>query len=319
MRLGKPARVTLAVVTGLILVAVYVPLLVVLINSFSTSTSLTWPPPGFTLEWWGKAFQSAGAKEAVLTSLQVAVVATLVSLVLGTLISLALQRFSFFGRDAISLLIILPIALPGIITGIALNNFFRTIMGVPLSIWTVVIAHATFCIVTVFNNVIARLRRTGTNLEEASSDLGAGDLDDVPARHLPAAALGAPRRRPAGVRAQLRRDHRDDVHRRIRRHDAADLHPEQHVPAEPGADRQRDRGRAGRRVDRADLHRAAAVGLGAAAALSAAAPTPRRIARRPAAGDGAATRRGCAGASPVRRRRDCPRRSRRRRPRARRA
>jgi putative spermidine/putrescine transport system permease protein len=157
-----------------ILVAVYVPLLVVLVNSFSTSTSLTWPPPGFPLEWWVRAFGSAGAMSAVATSVQIAIVATIVSLVLGTLISLALQRFSFFGRDAISLLIILPIALPGIITGIALNNFFRTIMGVPLSIWTVVIAHATFCIVTVFNNVIARLRRLGTNFEEASADLGAG-------------------------------------------------------------------------------------------------------------------------------------------------
>jgi putative spermidine/putrescine transport system permease protein len=174
MRLSTPARVILGTVTGLILLVVYLPLFVVLVNSFSTSTSLTWPPPGFTLEWWGKAFQSTGALDAVLTSVQVAIIATVIALVLGTLISFALQRFEFFGRDSISLLIILPIALPGIITGIALNNFFRTILGVPLSIWTVVIAHATFCIVTVFNNVIARLRRTGTSLEEASADLGAG-------------------------------------------------------------------------------------------------------------------------------------------------
>lgn len=174
MRLSRFSRTTLGIVTAIILVIVYVPLLVVLVNSFSTSTSLTWPPPGFTLEWWERAFQSTGAIEAVSTSVQVAVISTIISLVLGTLISLALQRFEFFGRDAISLLVILPIALPGIITGIALNNFFRTIMGVPLSIWTVVIAHATFCIVTVFNNVIARLRRLGLNLEEASADLGAG-------------------------------------------------------------------------------------------------------------------------------------------------
>ena len=164
---------TLGVVTAIILAVVYVPLLVVLVNSFSTSTALTWPPPG-SRSSGGAAFQSAGALEAVLTSVQVAVFATVIALVLGTLISLALQRFEFFGREAISLLVILPIALPGIITGIALNNFFRTIMGVPLSIWTVVIAHATFCIVTVFNNVIARLRRLGTNFEEASADLGAG-------------------------------------------------------------------------------------------------------------------------------------------------
>lgn len=174
MRLGKSARATLAIVTGVILLAVYLPLVVVLVNSFSTSTSLTWPPPGFTLQWWGRAFQSAGALEAVGTSVLVAVISTAIALVLGTLVSLALQRFAFFGREVVNLLVILPIALPGIITGIALNNFFRTIMGVPLSIWTVIIAHATFCIVTVFNNVIARLRRTGTNLEEASADLGAG-------------------------------------------------------------------------------------------------------------------------------------------------
>lgn len=174
MRLGTSARSTLAIVTGVILLLIYLPLFVVLVNSFSTSTSLSWPPPGFTLEWWGKAFQSAGALEALGTSVFVAIISTVIALVLGTLISFALQRFDFFGREAISLLVILPIALPGIITGIALNNFFRTIMGVPLSIWTVVIAHATFCIVTVFNNVLARLRRTGTNLEEASADLGAG-------------------------------------------------------------------------------------------------------------------------------------------------
>jgi putative spermidine/putrescine transport system permease protein len=174
MRLGKSARITLGIVTGFILLVVYVPLFVVLVNSFSTSTSLTWPPPGFTFEWWIKTFQSAGAVGAVLTSVQIAIVATLISIVLGTLLSLALQRFDFFGRSVVNLLVILPIALPGIITGIALNNFFRTIMGVPLSIWTVVIAHATFCIVTVFNNAIARLRRMGINLEEASADLGAG-------------------------------------------------------------------------------------------------------------------------------------------------
>jgi putative spermidine/putrescine transport system permease protein len=174
VRLGKSARVTLAIVTGFILLVVYVPLFVVLVNSFSTSTSLTWPPPGLTLEWWVKAFQSQGAMAAVLTSVQIAIVATLISIALGTLLSLALQRFDFFGRSVVNLLVILPIALPGIITGIALNNFFRTIMGVPLSIWTVVIAHATFCIVTVFNNAIARLRRMGINLEEASADLGAG-------------------------------------------------------------------------------------------------------------------------------------------------
>ena len=174
MRLSHPARGLLAAITIVVLSAIYLPLVVVLVNSFSTSTSLTWPPPGFTLEWWVKAFGNQGALDAVLTSVQVALAATVISLVLGTLASLALQRFEFFGREAVSLLVILPIALPGIITGIALNNAFRTILGVQLSIITVIVAHATFCIVTVFNNVIARLRRLGTSYEDASADLGAG-------------------------------------------------------------------------------------------------------------------------------------------------
>jgi len=174
MRLSRPARGLLAAITIVVLAAIYLPLVVVLVNSFSTSTSLTWPPPGFTLEWWVKAFGNAGALDAVLTSVQIALAATVISLVLGTLASLALQRFEFFGREAVSLLVILPIALPGIITGIALNNAFRTILGVQLSIVTVIVAHATFCIVTVFNNVIARLRRLGTSYEDASADLGAG-------------------------------------------------------------------------------------------------------------------------------------------------
>ena len=174
MRLSTPARVLLGTLTGLILALIYLPLLVVFVNSFSTSRNLTWPPPGFTLEWWGRAFQNQGALAALGTSVQIALAATAIALVLGTLISLALQRFDFFGRDFVNLLVILPIALPGIVTGIALNNFFRTILDVRLGILTIIVAHATFCIVTVFNNVLARLRRLGTSLEEASADLGAG-------------------------------------------------------------------------------------------------------------------------------------------------
>lgn len=174
MRLSRSARGTLAAITAVVLALIYLPLFVVFVNSFSTSRNLTWPPPGLTLEWWGKAFYSAGALDAVLTSLQVALASTAVALLLGTLVSLGLQRFEFFGREAISLLVILPIALPGIVTGIALNNAFRTGLGVQLSIMTLIIAHSTFCIVSVFNNVIARLRRLGTSLENASSDLGAG-------------------------------------------------------------------------------------------------------------------------------------------------
>jgi putative spermidine/putrescine transport system permease protein len=174
MRLSRPSRYILGGITAVILALIYLPLGVVFVNSFSTSRNLTWPPPGFTLEWWGRAFRNEGALDALRTSVEVALAATAIALLLGTLISLALQRHTFFGRDAVSLLVILPIALPGIVTGIALNNAFRTILDVRLGIATIIVAHATFCIVTVFNNVIARLRRTGTSLEEASADLGAG-------------------------------------------------------------------------------------------------------------------------------------------------
>ncbi|HVK28223.1 MAG TPA: ABC transporter permease [Nocardioides sp.] len=174
MTLSPLARRLLGALTFGVLALIYVPLLVVVANSVNPSQSMTWPMDGVTFEWWQRAARSAGAREALVTSLQVGAVATLIALVLGTLLAMALQRYSFFGKNSVNLLVILPIALPGVVTGIALNNGFRTILGVDLSLWTIVIAHATFCIVTVFNNVQARLRRMGTSLEEASSDLGAG-------------------------------------------------------------------------------------------------------------------------------------------------
>jgi putative spermidine/putrescine transport system permease protein len=166
-------RIVLRLLTVLALVVIYVPLMLVVINSFNTSLTFAWPPEDFTLEWWRRAADSQGAKDALQVSLKAATLATIIALVLGTMAALALQRYSFFGRDTVSLLIILPIALPGIVTGIALNNAFRTILGWELGFLTIVVAHATFCVVTVFNNVIARLRRMGANLEEASADLGA--------------------------------------------------------------------------------------------------------------------------------------------------
>ncbi|WP_062204939.1 ABC transporter permease [Demequina salsinemoris] len=174
MQLGPVTRAVLGVVTTVTLALIYLPLFVVLLNSFSTSESLSWPPPGFTLEWWGRALHSTGALEALGTSVVVALAASTVALVLGTLAAMALSRYEFFGKEAVNLLIVLPIALPGIVTGIALNNAFRTMMGVQLSIWTLIIAHATFCIVTVYNNAFARLSASGTRLEDASMDLGAG-------------------------------------------------------------------------------------------------------------------------------------------------
>jgi putative spermidine/putrescine transport system permease protein len=160
--------------TALTLAFIYTPILVVVLNSFSTSKTLSWPPPGFTTEWWSKAFSNAGAMSAVTTSLVVAAASTVVALLLGTALSFALHRFEFFGKSTVNLLVVLPIALPGIVTGIALNNAFRTMLDIQLGWFTIIVAHATFCVVTVFNNVFARLRRVGTSLEEASSDLGAG-------------------------------------------------------------------------------------------------------------------------------------------------
>jgi putative spermidine/putrescine transport system permease protein len=172
MELSRLARGCLGLVTVAGFVFLYVPLVIVLILSFNTSRSFSWPPDGFTLDWWREAAQNQGAREALWTSIRVALGATTIALVLGTLASFAVARFHFFGRETISFLVILPIALPGIVTGIALNRAFSSI-GFSLGYLTVVIAHATFCVVVVYNNVIARLRRLHPNVEEASADLGA--------------------------------------------------------------------------------------------------------------------------------------------------
>ncbi len=170
------AKRVLGALSALVLAFIYAPLALVVVNSFNTSRSFAWPPDGFTTRWWQAAWRSQGARDAVWTSVQVALVATAIALVLGTMAAMALSRYRFFGRDTVSLLIILPIALPGVVTGIALANAFQTILGLKLGFLTLVVAHATFCIVTVFNNAVARLRRLGGSLEEASMDLGAGPV-----------------------------------------------------------------------------------------------------------------------------------------------
>ena len=162
--------------TGLTLIFIYLPLLVIVIFAFSKSRGFAWPPPGFTTEWFDKAFHSQGARDAFWYSIKTGLIATGIALILGTLASLAVARHRFFGRETISFLVILPIALPGIVTGIALNSTFTQIFGMDLSLFTIVVAHATFCIVVVFNNAAARLRRTSVSLEEAAGDLGATSL-----------------------------------------------------------------------------------------------------------------------------------------------
>jgi putative spermidine/putrescine transport system permease protein len=158
------------------LAVIYVPLAVVLISSFSPEKTFGWPPSGFTLSWWGKAWDNEGARAALATSVKAALGATAVALVLGTMASFAVARYRFFGREAVSILLVLPIALPGIVTGIALSGAIQTTLrplGIDFGLFTVIVGHSTFCIVVVYNNVLARLRRVGGSLEEASMDLGA--------------------------------------------------------------------------------------------------------------------------------------------------
>ncbi len=172
MRLSLPARLFLWTTMGFGFAFIYVPLTLVVINSFNKNTSFAWPPTGFTTSWWSKAATNEGVRDAISRSFIVAIAATAIALILGSLAAAAIARYKFFGRDAISLLFVLPIALPGIVTGIALNNVFTNFLG-ELTIFTIIVGHATFCIVVVFNNVAARYRRLGSNLEEASMDLGA--------------------------------------------------------------------------------------------------------------------------------------------------
>jgi putative spermidine/putrescine transport system permease protein len=173
MRLSRRSNILLRIGTGITLAFIYVPLIVVVIYAFSTSESFQWPPPGFTLEWFDKAIANEGARDAFFYSIKTGLLATAIALVLGTLASMGVARYRFFGRETISFLVILPIALPGIVTGIALNSTFTQVLGIDLGLFTIVVAHATFCIVVVYNNVIARLRRLAGSFEEASADLGA--------------------------------------------------------------------------------------------------------------------------------------------------
>jgi putative spermidine/putrescine transport system permease protein len=166
------ARILMGAGTVFTLVFLYVPLGIVVIYAFNDAIGQAWPIQDYTLKWFAIAFRTAAVREALLNSVQVALFATGVALLLGSAAAFAVHRFQFFGRNAVSFLLVLPIALPGIVTAIALNSAINT-FGIPFGILTIVIAHATFCVVVVYNNVLARLRRTATSLIEASMDLGA--------------------------------------------------------------------------------------------------------------------------------------------------
>jgi len=174
LHLSNGTRWALRIGSAITLAFIYVPLFVIGLYAFNESKSQTWPIQGFTLEWWDKAIHNPGVRDALWTSLKAGLGATAIAIVLGTLAAMAVSRHRFFGRDVISFLVILPIALPGIVTGMALNATFTQVLEVDLTLFTVIVGHATFCIVVVYNNAVARLRRTGTSLEEAAGDLGAG-------------------------------------------------------------------------------------------------------------------------------------------------
>jgi putative spermidine/putrescine transport system permease protein len=172
----RSRRLSVRIGTAVALLFLYVPIAVVVLYAFNRSRSQAWPPELFTTRWFVEAWRDPEVRHALLNSVLAGLGATSVALVLGSLAAFALHRFRFFGREAISLFLVLPIALPGIVTAIALASAIdvaRRTGLVDYSIWTIVVGHATFCVVVVYNNVIARLRRTPTSLVEASMDLGA--------------------------------------------------------------------------------------------------------------------------------------------------
>jgi putative spermidine/putrescine transport system permease protein len=169
---SRMARFLIKAGSVIAMLFLYVPLALVVIYSFNASVGQRWPIEEFTTRYWTLAWKSPDVREALTNSTIVATMATLLALVLGSLAAFAVHRFRFFGRNAVSLFLVLPIALPGIVTAIALNASINN-LGITFSLWTIMIGHATFCIVVVYNNVIARLRRTPGSLVEASMDLGA--------------------------------------------------------------------------------------------------------------------------------------------------
>src|ERR671935_2812411 len=168
----RATRIALGVWVALVLLFLYVPTAIICLYAFNSSNVQSWPIAGLTTRWFSPAIHNPDMQQALWLSLKAGLVATAVALALGSMAAFGVHRFRFFGRETISFLLVLPIALPGIITGMALNSFF-VFWSTNFGLFTIVVGHATFCVVIVFNNLIARLRRTPTSLTEASMDLGA--------------------------------------------------------------------------------------------------------------------------------------------------
>jgi putative spermidine/putrescine transport system permease protein len=169
---SRATRVALRLWVALILAFLFVPVAIIVVYAFNPSNIQSWPLHGLSLKWLRLTVHNAEVRGALALSLKAGALATGIALLLGSAAAFAVHRFRFFGREAVSLIIVLPLALPGIITGMALNSFFA-FTGWNLSLWTIVVGHATFCIVIVYNNVVARLRRVAPSITEASQDLGA--------------------------------------------------------------------------------------------------------------------------------------------------
>jgi putative spermidine/putrescine transport system permease protein len=168
----RGTRIGLWAFAAVVVAFLWIPLVIMGVYAFNSSNIQSWPIAGFSTKWFSEAWHDDEVRTALGLSVRAGLAATALALVLGSLAAFGLARARFFGKDSISFLFVLPIALPGIITGLALNSFF-VIGGLSLSLWTIVVGHATFCVVVVYNNVIARLRRTSGSFFEASADLGA--------------------------------------------------------------------------------------------------------------------------------------------------
>ncbi len=159
----------------LVILFLHIPFLIIVLYAFNGDRGQAWPIQNWTTQWFGAAWENSSLRDSLILSIQAAIGATVIAVVLGTLASFAVHRFRFFGRETISFILVLPLALPGIVTGMALNATINA-GGVPFGLLTIVAGHATFCVVVVYNNALARLRRSSKSLDEASADLGASPL-----------------------------------------------------------------------------------------------------------------------------------------------
>jgi putative spermidine/putrescine transport system permease protein len=177
LRFSKFSKASLIAIIAVILLFMYAPLTILIMNAFNSSQISAWPIKEYSTKWWLVAWESEIIREALLNSATVAFGAMVIAMILGSLVAFALSRYEFFGKGTVNLLVVLPIALPGVVTGVAFSNTysnFLTPAGFSIGYFGMIVAHATFCIVMVFNNVFARLKRMNPSLQEASMDLGAG-------------------------------------------------------------------------------------------------------------------------------------------------